>query len=163
MLTNLKRCVFFFPFRTHTEHTLSAGGAGLGHGIALGHGITAAGQSRGQGRVHALRLRLAACLHPRALRASTPGSSARGRAQRPGHVDFWQQTRIQATCYRQVRLVCVCVCVRARKHVGTNFIPALTHTVIICVCVCVCVCVCMYVCTCKLIAHFWWTCRCTCE
>ena len=39
----------------------------------------------------------------------------------------------------------VCVCVRARKHVGTNFIPALTHTVIICVCVCVCVCVCMYV------------------
>jgi hypothetical protein len=26
-----------------------------------------------------------------------------------------------ASCYRQVRLVCVCV--RARKHVGTNFIP----------------------------------------
>jgi len=35
---------------------------------------TSAGESRG--------LRLAACLHPRALRASTPGSSARGRAQR---------------------------------------------------------------------------------
>ena len=28
-----------------------------------------------------------------------------------GQVDFWEQTRIQkfATCYRQVRLVCVCV------------------------------------------------------
>ena len=35
---------------------------------------TSAGESR--------MLRLAACLHPRALRASTPGSSARGRAQR---------------------------------------------------------------------------------
>ena len=63
-----------------------------------------------------------------------------------GRVEFWEQTRIQkfATCYRQVRLVCVCV--RARKHVGTNFIPALTHTVIICVCVCMCMYVCMYVC-----------------
>ena len=57
-----------------TENTTIGAGQG-------GRAEQGAGQSRGQGRVHALRLRLAACLHPRALRASTPGSSAGGPAQ----------------------------------------------------------------------------------
>ena len=105
-------------------------------------------QGRAGGRVHALRLRLAACLHPRALRASTPGSSARGRAQRPGHVDFWQQTRIQtfATCYRQVRLVCVCVCARANTSEQTLFLLSRTQSSSVCMRMCMCMYVCMYVC-----------------
>ena len=68
-----------------------------------------AGQSRGQGRVHALRLRLAACLHPRALRASTPGSSARGRAQRQRTSRFLgADSHSKVRNLLQVRLVCVC-------------------------------------------------------
>ena len=116
-----------------TENTTI--GAGQGGRVEQG-----AGQSRGQGRVHALRLRLAACLHPRALRASTPGSSARGRAQRQRTSRLLgadSHSKVQNLL--QTGASSVCVCVRARKHVGTNFIPALTHTVIICVCV-------MYVC-----------------
>ena len=111
-----------WPLRTHREHTHRQGRATASQ--------RQAGQSRGQGRVHALRLRLAACLHPRALRASTPGSSARGRAQRPGHFDFWQQTRIQkfATCFRQVRLVCVCVCARANTSEQTLFLLSRTQS-----------------------------------
>ena len=80
-----------------------------------------AGQSRGQGRVHALRLRLAACLHPRALRASTPGSSARGRAQRQRTSRF-----LGADSHSKVRNLLqtgassVCVCARSDMHVPSS-------------------------------------------
>ena len=77
---------------------------------------------------------------------------------RPASINSWQFGARTSAAARTCRFLAadshsiaadrssVCVCARARKHVGTNFIPALTHTVIICVCVCVCVCVCMYVC-----------------
>ena len=62
---------------------------------------TSAGESRG--------LRLAACLHPRALRASTPGSSARGRAQRQRTSRFLgADSHSKVRNLLQVRLVCVC-------------------------------------------------------
>ena len=74
---------------------------------------TSAGESRG--------LRLAACLHPRALRASTPGSSARGRAQRQRTSRF-----LGADSHSKVRNLLqtgassVCVCARSDMHVPSS-------------------------------------------
>ena len=93
-----------------------------------------AGQSRGQGRVHALRLRLAACLHPRALRASTPGSSARGRAQRQRTSRFLGadshskvrdllQTGASSVCVCAIRYACAIIryaCASSDMHVTSS-------------------------------------------
>ena len=134
---------FFFPRSEHTQNTHYRQGA-LGWATASRWATASQRQGRAGGRAGCTLCGcgwLRACTHApcehqllavrRADERSGPDMSIFG-------------SRLAATCYRQVRLACVCV--RARKHVGTNFIPALTHTVIICVCVCVCVCVCMYVC-----------------
>ncbi len=75
---------FLWPLRTHREHTHRQGRAeGCGWLRACTH---------------------APCEHQLlAVRRADERSGS-------GQVDFWEQTRIQkfATCYRQVRLVCVC-------------------------------------------------------
>ena len=119
---------FFLTCYELTENTqLSAQGRG-------GRAEQGAGQSRGQGRVHALRLRLAACLHPRALRASTPGSSARGRAQRQRTSRFLGadshskvrdllQTGASSVCVCAIRYACAIIryaCASSDMHVTSS-------------------------------------------
>ena len=87
---------------------------------------TSAGESRG--------LRLAACLHPRALRASTPGSSARGRAQRQRTSRFLGadshskvrdllQTGASSVCVCAIRYACAIIryaCASSDMHVTSS-------------------------------------------
>ena len=92
--------------------------------------------------MHALRLRLAACLHPRALRASTPGSSARGRAQRQRTSRFLGadshskvrdllQTGASSVCVCAIRYACAIIryaCASSDMHVTSSAFIAFTRS-----------------------------------
>ena len=98
----------------------------LTENTTIGAGQGGAGQSRGQGTAGGRAGCtlcgcgwLRACTHAPcehqllAVRRADERSGS-------GQVDFWEQTRIQkfATCYRQVRLVCVCA--RSDMHVPSS-------------------------------------------
>ena len=129
MLTNLKRCVFFFPRSEHTQNTHYRQGA-LGWATASRWATASQRQGRAGGRAGCTLCGcgwLRACTHAPcehqllAVRRADERSGS-------GQVDFWEQTRIQkfATCYRQVRLVCVCA--RSDMHVPSSDMHAHHHT-----------------------------------
>ena len=102
---------FFFPRSEHTQNTHYRQGA-LGWATASRWATASQRQGRAGGRAGCTLCGcgwLRACTHAPcehqllAVRRADERSGS-------GQVDFWEQTRIQkfATCYRQVRLVCVC-------------------------------------------------------
>ena len=121
---------------------------------------TSAGESRG--------LRLAACLHPRALRASTPGSSAGRRAPRTcrfltsgdDDVSIFDersssriigellQTGASSVCVCAIRYACAIIryaCASSDMHVTSSDMHVPSSVIYMyssarsrCVCVCVC-------------------------
>ena len=121
MLTNLKRCVFFFPVpNTHRTHTIGRGRwAGPRHRAGPRHHSGRAEQGAGQGARSA------------AAAGCVPAPT------RPASINSWQFGARTSAAARTCRFLAadshsklrdllqtgassVCVCARARKHVGTR-------------------------------------------